>query len=1719
MKNILNECIERIRDSRRTANRYLALLVVLALLTALAVNWSLRRDGISMTADYVCGIEEHTHTDDCYALQLTCGQDEAPASEGHTHTEDCYTEQQTLNCAETEHTHGDDCYDENGELTCTLAEHTHTDSCYLTERVLTCGQEEAPASEGHTHTDACYTSELVCGKQEHTHSLACLITDADSEPADSAAGEAAEPANSEASSQKTPEDETAGETGAEWEAALPELSGIWPADLANVAQSQLGYTPADGQTPRYTLWYGDSAETDWSCQFISFCLHYAGVDQDTLPTHFDSLDALQNADSSYFTQDTAAAAEGDVAVYKTDSGSSIGIVTKDEDDGSYTVITAASGTVAEDEISADSVTAVLSVNRAYAEYSAKSEDETENKDRTPADEADTAADADAINSVSDDSSSSTGLDLNSYVTSANFQKKNGNMWVDSTEFTTSDQARGTINFENIYTSELEKSGNTVYIDLPAGIDCSRFTGEYDTYDGGTHSGKYHYEKNSDGSYRIVLKLDSDYVEKAGDIIGGSLQFQFYWDAEKIPSGGKVPIQIGDYSGEVTVKKSEDSGGDSSSANYHIEKSAGGVTYSDDGKTAYIDYTITLTVKNTMSSPITMKDILSGKGFTYDTGYGVKATDADGKTVDANYGTTSGEGASTQIQLWTGNPGKYTIKYRVKTLPGIDASEPGDSLDTQVNNKVVVPEDGKDQTSAQTWTSTTTGTVNKQGQLVTGSKGTYIDYTVYLNAGSIIKNLKTPANFTDTLPDTLELQGNVTVKQYDVKGSVVNTATAAVDGQNISYTTPTGQYYYIITYRTLVKNTEKLPIGNTVITNDGKSTGGIEGSSSSQVTVPNHVLNKAFSSQQIGKDSSDTWVNTMKWTSTINVNGSVNGYTYEDWSGLRWDSAGTVIGTTMTMSDAQRAAIVVKDASGNVVDSNCYTVSAGDHKNGETTDSLFKLVFTGEVTGPVTIEYETTADLTSYTDGVEVAFRNFSSLEKDGHYDYAQADSTKIMFRRQSKDYVHKYGSTFTVDSTGKIELEPGQNTITWTIQANESRTLHSNLVITDTIADGLTYVEDSLKVTEGLAYGKTVDTSYDASTRTLTIKIPADAYSSTQKVNPFSNAVIITYETKLPDSFFTGSDTSLTVKNTAKVEFDGKTDQSTFTQDVTRQVVGKSGSYDKVNKILSYNIVINPDGSALNSGSSLKVQDALSGQYDADKEVVKNVSLSSLDVYTAVKSTDSSGKVTVKPGAYVKTLTQVASNPSDFQYVYDDLSKTFTTYLPDKTAYVIVAKYAVDADVAGDVNLKNEVKITGQNEWSKMDYSTKITQDTAGETHTNKHTLVVAKHDLASYETMPSGAKFKLEQYKNGAWSDFSSTESTAEQATGSNGKASWYGIEFEVLYKLTETEPPTGYVLDSTPTYFVVVREANKDNLNLALPDGVSKDSVKIYTVKNNTSSKQYYANIEIDRYDAKDTSKVDPSEISVTKNWVDAKGNTITDSAQLANMPEITVTLTKHVPKSANTVTVVGDSNSATYSVNNGGYLVFKGISADRFYNGALENRKYTFSCTDSSVSAEISDLQSDNTYTVKVGPINGNCTITSSALYWDSCYNSKTAAEGGTAPGGTIDTTVGTVTLNAANNWYYLWKDLDISTSGVTYTITETAINGYTASYTVNGTDLQPGATFKPGITGDKVVITNTANPEYNLPESGGPGTTLFTAAGAALVGLGLFTQTLRRRRRRV
>ena len=192
MNRKLMELAEKYVAQRKRRIRLLKTVTALALVVAICTSYVLMMPGLTMAAETYCGLEEHTHTADCYVDELTCLISEREAEtvftdimrcsfEPHHHSSDCYNAQGELSCGYWDgyiHEHDEKCYDSNGVLICTLEEHPmhkHADACYNWEKQLTCTLTE---SEGHIHTDACYRAkEPTCGLFEsegHQHTADCV---------------------------------------------------------------------------------------------------------------------------------------------------------------------------------------------------------------------------------------------------------------------------------------------------------------------------------------------------------------------------------------------------------------------------------------------------------------------------------------------------------------------------------------------------------------------------------------------------------------------------------------------------------------------------------------------------------------------------------------------------------------------------------------------------------------------------------------------------------------------------------------------------------------------------------------------------------------------------------------------------------------------------------------------------------------------------------------------------------------------------------------------------------------------------------------------------------------------------------------------------------------------------------------------------------------------------------------------------------------------------------------------------------------------------------------------------------------------------------------------------------------------------------------------------------------------------------------------------------
>lgn len=424
MKDIINGLTERFRRQHVQARRYVAMMLVLALLTTLFVNWQLHGVGITMTADYHCGYEEHQHTAACYEKVLTCGYEEGepetPVTSSdssadlvsaysaeepeeleepvqtepetiwvpHEHTDACYEEHRVLTCYQEEHEHTDDCFDEYGALICGEFEHIHDDSCYTTEYELVCGLDEGELVE---EPNPAY-QEMPASRP---------VVDLPPEPAETTPEEPVLHHHTDAcyteelvctipehhhTVECLADTQADVETAEEWQAAANvALNGNWAEDLLTVAKSQLDYQQSDKNFKldvedqqvlrgysRYGAWYGNPYGA-WDVMFLSYCLHFAGVPQTVVPQRAGVMALHSDLRGSQWLTDAdgSTARPGDIVIYNTltteqvavdESSYGIALLDLDEDPDTAAQLTASEPQVDTRTVTTETVGVVSAVD-------------------------------------------------------------------------------------------------------------------------------------------------------------------------------------------------------------------------------------------------------------------------------------------------------------------------------------------------------------------------------------------------------------------------------------------------------------------------------------------------------------------------------------------------------------------------------------------------------------------------------------------------------------------------------------------------------------------------------------------------------------------------------------------------------------------------------------------------------------------------------------------------------------------------------------------------------------------------------------------------------------------------------------------------------------------------------------------------------------------------------------------------------------------------------------------------------------------------------------------------------------------------------------------------------------------------------------------------------------------------------------------------------------
>lgn len=1041
------------------------------------------------------------------------------------------------------------------------------------------------------------------------------------------------------------------------------------------------------------------------------------------------------------------------------------------------------------------------------------------------------------------------LDGTNYVTDFKIQKQQGSQYVDVATSVVTDQMHGYLELKDIPAQDIASHDYKVKVALPEAFDLQSVASETGdlidpNYTGpkGSVCGTYQFVKEN-GKWYVLFTYDRDFIHQDQvsntTKVRSTVNFDFRWDQTKVTTGGSNEFKVNEKAKVTIYIKREESTTPGEEKKFSLDKQSAGLKY--DGKNAYVDYTVKLTLKEDRAAPLTLTDTLtnpSGVTFDYVDTF-LQVTGPDGSAPDISWADTTGS-TGKMITLGTSGQtlqkGTYTITYRVKADNFGSTSYNGDDL----KNFIKFGDDVEG-----TSTSIKTKDIEKSGKL--SKDGEIITWTVKINNGDVMRYLPANAKFTDTIDTNQEFVANsFKVKKTDADGNETKTKPTDVynsTDHKLTYNLELGFNKYEITYQTRV--TKAIPLTGLDVKNTGNlEGGGLDSSSEGTVHIDSDVLTK----EAVGEPTNNGTEATLQWKSTINAE-NVDSYIYYGYSGTFWDNNAK---KNYKAQEIDLSSIKVTDKDGHDVTESVKITEWTD--SGKKDDygkdlGLFTINFKGSgVTGPLTITYATKVKIDSLP-GSSAAVENICYIN-DGSTVSAEQKVNKTSDMIQ---YFYKYAGEFNWNNVqngnGSTTLQPGAK-LPWTIEINEKGILEwiddDEWVITDTIPKGLVLDENSVKINcngaspSTTSYTVAVNKLADGSTK-MVITMTPEAFSYTDNVKKkIQSHIFITYDTTLDTTCHDIWDENNTAKFTNHATFERKGEKigdTSFTETVTRRVVGKSGTFDETTGLLTYQVKLNPYGATLNNGTDMDLQDVMTVPSDlwADGSGTKRVTLEGISVFDAKLQADG----TLEATTWRADLTCVAGkfdddaagNNVDTSTYYSKYSSNSShqlkawTMVPDSTPLVLVFHYRVNTEglVKGiTFTFENTAKLNGK--WSYEDSNTKFTSSSGASAGIdfNSNRLTIVKYSGTPDKVLP-GAEFSLEKYNGTSW------DNVGNCATSTSGNVTLGSLDVNTFYRLKETQAPDGYRTPNNYHYFVISDNSHSYTAS-GVPDFKSTDTFSEY-------------------------------------------------------------------------------------------------------------------------------------------------------------------------------------------------------------------------------------------------------------------------------------------------
>ena len=1053
----------------------------------------------------------------------------------------------------------------------------------------------------------------------------------------------------------------------------------------------------------------------------------------------------------------------------------------------------------------------------------------------------------------------------------------------------------------------------------------------------SHSGNITWRDHTTGKDVVVgtYNIDGDTVTFTynEDFANGKAfdgDFEFKASASSDSSMENQKINFGGTTGSVTIKK-EDLISDLSLSK-NVQKDASGkelIKYDSTAKTLDIAYEVVAKTTNGTGDTVNLTDFFdtvnsslpSNATYRQDTIKLIKiAADGTEKDVTTDYQSKLTVGTELKYdalpELKAGE--QYVLRYHA-TIP-VNADYTYKAI-----NKVKAEFDGKDSSTSKE-VKNTEPRLTKSGNYDANSRIITWTVTIKNPYGEDLRGKK----FTDLLPAGLEVVNNVEITRGHWSDDIKPVSAEDFKKAGYSYTFPTDKSETAAFYT--IKIQTKVPDGTAVGTTYSNTAEFDGNSASGDVTVTDRssYLNKSLSKAE----DLETGKKKLTWQTSVSIPTGWDEITLTDTihdaevNGTEQDGTHYAVLSELKEEIKNNLHLTLFNSSETVTMANAsthhvkFTVTYYDESGNSTTDNdAHVTMFTitakldaGETLDATSMElssYHTVADISSA--GIEEPWlfvNNAVSGDKttDASYTYKKPKEAKL------EKLVYEYGNFNNAGSKiseldytsngGKIYYEL---TIPTSLTCKDPLTT-KDLVITDTLPAGVTF--DISSVTVGAneykadgsvnhqawfantIYGSGGRSNYDISAtknfsaskthigatdtdRTITFTINS-GYNVSDKPQVF----YIRYSVSVAeDASWDDLRTENKYRNSAEWNGDKAETETTVkrsyeklykTGTVVTEAPDASGKPTATKKI-NYSVVINPTGAKLlTTSNTLTLTDTLS--FNPSDNTSADLDLSSIHLYGVTLDTTT--------GNIVADHTNEIGHDR-FTATYDSPNHTMTVTLPDELACVLEYTYQISYPSSTEVTVKNHANLSGLEE--KWVDTKVVNYDSSATVRFSKFDL--NKVDSNDYLVTLPGATFQLAK-----WNKTTGTfEKVCTLKTNSSGQINFGLLDSSAtkeiptessaqllcstLYRIVETDAPTGYALSKSPIYLLWGAFSNTkqdDAFKTATGETCVNDSE--YNQGIDSSKVTYLARGDISAVYVPNTA----NSITVAKHWLDTDGKT---------------------------------------------------------------------------------------------------------------------------------------------------------------------------------------------------------------------------------------------------